>query len=329
MMLCVLAAGLAITAAAQATSLSASDFSYITAAPTDEWHAGGLNAAWNTSNGEFTFDGSFGFTNTTSNYSHFDVFHQPTQKDWSAVTGLKFDVTVETTNVATASDIWNGLVTIYSPNTALNASNTIDATWTYDKLNTLNPNDDSGNANVDDDVLSYFPGLRFYARLDNGGDGIDLFNDDVSWGAHLLDVTKSGGPTTFGDYPVTTYTFEMLFDNVDDPKLLPDTFDWVQQNGNVVTDPSLIARRYHASDSYPLMPEAEPYGSTYLRDNVESLRISTFFKSGKWIGSDEQITVTLDNIELTGGSVAYSIPAPPAALAGLPLLGALGMRRRR
>ena len=319
----VLAIVLTIAGAAQAgTMLSPSDFSYVASVSTDEVYGGGLNAAWNDATGEFTFDGSFGFNNITTNKSYFDLFHQPTLKNWSAVTGVKFDVAVETTNVDTATNIYSALVTMFSPNLALKASNTVDDTWPKLK------NGDAGHSNigVDGNEHSYFPGLRFYVRLDNGGDGVNLFNgEDLSWGAHVLDVTKAGGPTTYGDYPVTTYTFEMLFDNVQDSKLLPDnTFSWIQQNGNVITTSANIGRRYQTPDMYPLMSEAEPYGSSYLRDNVESLRISTFFKSGKWIGSDEQIKVTLSNVSLLGGA-----PVPEPTTIALLGLGGLFLLRRK
>ncbi len=321
---CVFAVILTIAGAAQAdTMLSPSDFSYVAGASTSESYGGGLNAAWNDATGQLTVDGSFGFNNVTSNKSYFDLFHQPTLKNWTAVTGVKFNVTVETTNVGTATDIFSALVTMFDPNSALGASNTIDNTWPYLKDGSAG----HSGISVDGNEHSYFPGLRFYARLDNGGDGVDLFNDeDLSWGAQILDVTKAGGPTTFGDYPVTTYTFEMLFDNVQDSKLLPDgTFSWIQQNGNVVTTSANIARRYHTPNMYPLMPAAESYGSIYQRDNVESLRISTFFKSGKWIGSDEQISVTLSDISLLGGA-----PIPePATLALLLFGGLLGLLDRR
>ncbi len=235
---------------------------------------------------------------------------------------MKFDVAVETTNVDTATDIFSALVTMFSPNSALNASNTVDDTWP--KLKT----GDAGHSGirVDGNEHSYFPGLRFYARLDNGGDGVNLFNDeDLSWRAQILDVTKAGGPTTFGDYPVTTYTFEMLFDNVQDSKLLADdTFSWIQQNGNVITTSANIARRYQNPDMYPLVPAAKPYGSSYPRDNVESLRISTFFKSGKWIGSDEQFKVTLSNVSLLGGA-----PVPKPTTIALLSLGGLFLLSRK
>ena len=111
---------------------------------------------------------------------------------------MKFDVAVETTNVDTATDIFSALVTMFSPNSALNASNTVDDTWP--KLKTGDA--DHSGISVDGNEHSYFPGLRFYARLDNGGDGVNLFNDeDLSWESSNSGCHQGRWPYDLGRLP--------------------------------------------------------------------------------------------------------------------------------
>jgi len=297
------------SAARPDTPIPAADFSYQTSTASTLFlsHAGGLNAAWDPNTAEFTFDGSFAYNDNDAgaqDRSFFDLFHEPTLRDWSAVTGFKFDLTVETTNASVATSISPTQITMFSPNEALNATPALDP----------NSPQDFGNQGVSiiGNQHAYRPGNRFYARLDNGSDGVDIFNDDDKiWEVHLLDVTRSHvglsalpGPKPGGNYSVTTYTFEFNFDNVTDPKTLdPNSFKWVNFDGSINTDVSLIARRYHDPNTYALT-DPNGYGKTVLRNKVESLRISGFFRTPKWIGSDEKITVTLENMTLTGGAPA-------------------------